>query len=254
MFLSATADVFIDLPATRKGADFSSMIDAVTKIVTQNRDFSGVESITSEISNLVMSKVRYATKCECILRADYFTKSFAGDKVSIGSYGLIGKTVTTRNTGEEDYIGVEVTGLNACPCTMDAERKKLISENPEYRDIINSIPVITHNQRNRVKIVVQKISGVEIEADMLIKVASDIIGSPVELGESLESDVALIYRQHKNPQFVEDVVRNIACSLKQKLQKLNIDPQILITSESEESVHRHNAFAEFAGKLSDIMC
>ena len=230
------------------------MIDAVTNVVTQNRDFSGVESITSEISNLVMSKVRYATRCECILKADYFTKSFEGDKVSIGSYGLIGKTVTSRNTGEEDYIGVEVTGLNACPCTMDAERKKLISENPEYGDIMNNIPVITHNQRNRVKILVQKISGVEIEADMLIKVASDIIGSPVELGKSLESDVELIYRQHKNPQFVEDVVRNIACSLKQKLQKLNINPQVLITSESEESVHRHNAFAEFTGKLSDITC
>ena len=230
------------------------MIDAVTKVVTQNRDFSGVESITSDISNLVMSRIPYVTRCECILRADYFTKSFDADKVSVRSYGLIGKTVTFSHTGEDDYIGVQVTGLNACPCTMDAERKKLISENPQYSDIINNIPVITHNQRNRVEILVQKISGVEIEADMLIEVASDIIGSPVELGESLESDVELIYRQHKKPQFVEDVVRNIACNLKQKLQKFNIDPQILITSESEESVHRHNAFAEFTGKLSDIEC
>ena len=250
--LSATSEVFVDVPGDRKGADLSEITRSVSTLVLKNRDFEGIENITSQVCALILDKLSYVTRCECTMQADYFVKSGTSDDFSLNISTLIGETKMTRSGEEQDFIGITVQGINACPCTMEKERKMLKEKFPEYSRAIDALPIITHNQRNRVMIKIQNTKRKQVDADSLIAIAQNVVGQPVSIGVKSENDADLILRQHLKPMFVEDVVREIAKKLKEEMP--GIDPAAIITisSESEESVHPHNAFAEFSGKFKDI--
>ncbi|MCL4452336.1 MAG: GTP cyclohydrolase MptA [Candidatus Thermoplasmatota archaeon] len=250
--LSATAEIFVDVPGDRKGADLSEITRSVSSLVLKNRDFEGIENITSQVCALVLDKLSYVTRCECTMQADYFVKSGSSDDFSLNVSTLIGETKITRSGEEQDFIGIIVQGINACPCTMEKERRLLKEKFPEFSGAIDALPIITHNQRNRVMIKVQNTKRKQVDADSLIAIAQSVIGQPVSIGVKGENDADLILRQHLKPMFVEDVVREIAKKLKEDIPAIDPESTVIIRSESEESVHPHNAFAEFSGKFKDI--
>lgn len=252
IFLSATAEVFVDVPAERKGADLSEINKAVSTVVLKGRDFEGIENITAEICSSIMDRLPYVGKCECRMEADYFVKSTVTGGTALSNSSIIGETRLFRNAQELDFIGISVQGINACPCTMEKERTILKEKYPEYSAAIETLPMITHNQRNHVLIMVQKTRNRFVDADTLLKVAEEVVGRPASIGTGSENDADLILRQHLNPMFVEDVVREVARKLKTVLSDLDPETMILVQSESEESVHAHNAFAEFSGKFKEI--
>ncbi len=252
IFLSASAEVFVDVPRDRKGADLSEINKAVSSVVLKGSEFEGIENITAEICRDVIGRLPYVMKCECRMQADYFVKSKVAGGITLSNSAIIGETKLSRNKEELDFIGVSVQGINACPCTMEKERAILREKYPEYSAAIEALPVITHNQRNHVLIMVQKFPDKFVDADSLLKVAEEVVGKPASIGTDGENDADLILRQHQNPMFVEDVVREVARKLKSALSFLDPETMILVRSESEESVHAHNAFAEFSGKFKEI--
>jgi GTP cyclohydrolase-4 len=252
ILLSATAEVFVDIPGDRKGADLSEITGSVSSLVLKNRDFEGIENITAQVCRMVLDKLPYVMYSECRMEADYFVRSGSMKGSTLNLSTLIGETKITRSEEEVDFIGVSVQGINACPCTMEKERSILKEKFPEFSSAVDSLPIITHNQRNRVMIKVQNTRKKQVEADSLIAVARAVVGQPVSIGAKSESDADLILRQHLKPMFVEDVVREIAKKLKSDIPDIDPEAFVIIRSESEESVHPHNAFAEFSGRFKEI--
>lgn len=252
ILLSATAEVYVDVPGDRKGADLSEITNSVSALVLKNRDFEGIENITAQVCRLVMEKLHYVRNCECSMQADYFVRSGSLRDSTLNLSTLIGETKIRRDEEEMDFIGISVQGINACPCTMEKERSILKERFPEFSSAVDSLPIITHNQRNRVLIKVQNTKSKQVDADSLIGIARSVVGQPVSIGSKDESDADLILRQHLKPMFVEDVVREIARKLKSDNPGIDPDAMIIIRSESEESVHPHNAVAEFTGKFKEI--
>ncbi|MGC8515116.1 MAG: GTP cyclohydrolase MptA [Thermoplasmata archaeon] len=252
IFLSAMAEVFVDVPGDRKGADLSEITSSVSSLVLKNRDFEGIENLTAQVCRLVLDKLPYVKNCECSMQADYFVKSGSLNDSTLNVSTLIGETKISRKGEEQDFVGISVQGINACPCTMEKERSILKEKFPEFSSAVDSLPIITHNQRNRVMIKVQNTKSKQVDADSLVSIAQSVIGQPASIGAKSESDADLILRQHMRPMFVEDVVREIAKKLKSDLPGIDPEARIVISSESEESVHPHNAFAEFSGKFKEI--
>jgi GTP cyclohydrolase-4 len=62
----------------------------------------------------------------------------------------------------------------------------------------------------------------------------------------------VVLNAHNNPKFVEDVVRDISHQLIDKYADLPDDVVIFIKSESEESIHKHNAIAELCATLGEL--
>ncbi len=252
ILLSATAEVFVDVPGDRKGADLSEITGSVSSLVLKKREFEGIENITAQICRQVLERLPYVKTCECRMQADYFVKSGSLNDSTLNLSTLIGETTISRDQEEQDFIGISVQGINACPCTMEKERTILKERFPEFSLAVDSLPIITHNQRNRVMIKVQNMKRKQVDADSLVAIAQAVIGQPVSIGAKSESDADLILRQHMKPMFVEDVVREIAMKLKGDLPDIDPEARIIIRSESEESVHPHNAFAEFSGKFKEL--
>ena len=67
-----------------------------------------------------------------------------------------------------------------------------------------------------------------------------------------DDEAAVVINAHNNPKFVEDVVRDVLKRIVDKYQELPDDVHLTVRSESEESIHKHNAFAERRTSLGDL--
>jgi GTP cyclohydrolase-4 len=57
---------------------------------------------------------------------------------------------------------------------------------------------------------------------------------------------------HKKPVFVEDCVRNMMESIAKKYSDFPDDTLITSRQENQESIHRHNAFAEKVTTMGEL--
>ena len=62
----------------------------------------------------------------------------------------------------------------------------------------------------------------------------------------------LVYNAHKNPKFVEDIVRDIAAEILPRYSDFPDGTRVIVSSESEESIHPHNAYAEIDTTLGEL--
>ncbi len=250
--LVTTIDIFVDLPPSKKGSDMSRNIEVISEIVEESitTPCTGIENLASRIVKKVKEKHEYATYAEVNLKADYFLerRTPLGRK-TIEKYGLIGRAKIDES-GVKKMVGVEVVGMTACPCAMETVRAIL---KEKYKDeLLDKIPVPTHNQRNLATVMLEVPDGYEIEANDLIEIIEDSVSSPTYEILKRRDEGEVVLRAHENPKFVEDVVRDILHKILKKYGHLPDDVLIIVRSESEESIHKHNAFAERITTLGEL--
>ena len=67
-----------------------------------------------------------------------------------------------------------------------------------------------------------------------------------------EDERYVVFNAHKNPKFVEDCVRTMAKNLVQRFPNMGEDSIVTIKQVNEESIHRHNAFAERIATFGEL--
>ncbi len=244
--LTATFDLFVDLPSEQRGSHMSRNLEVVGEIVDESleRPVSAIEDLAAQITKKLLLKHDYANCAEAVIKADYFMeKKTPGGRKTIEAYRIEGHAIN-RGGDVQRFIGVEVVGMSACPCAMETLRAMLKEKHPEFQDCMDKIPIITHNQRNIVTIRVQIPTGASIEAEDLIEIAEMSLSSPTFEVLKRDDEGRVVYEAHVNPKFVEDVVRDALHNLLVRYPDMPADTSVMVRSESEESIHKHNAFAE----------
>ena len=247
-------NIFVDLPASRKGADFSRKIEAINEIILNKKVVPSIEDLSFQIATKVMERLPYSTKCRVEISADYMreTETANGRNHVILPYKIDGETDLQRSGQYVKMVGVSVTGLNACPCAMETTRSLISKDFPGNDELINKIPSITHNQRNHVKLRVQVPTGEDIEADDLILISEHVLGGSLHSLLKRQDEGELVYRVHLNPKFVEDIVREISLGVLNRYKSFPDHTRVIVSSESDESIHPHNAYAEINTTLGDL--
>ncbi len=250
--INSTMDVFVDLPSTQKGSHLSRNLEVISELVDQSvrNPVSGLEVLAANICRLLLEKHDYASQAEVNVVGDYFLeRSSPNGKSSLESFKLIAKARNRRGNGLVKLIGVEVIGMTACPCAMETIRTR-------HEELVPNggpdVPVITHNQRNVSSVLMEVPEELDVEANDLLNIVEASFSSPTYeiLKRGAEADVVI--QAHKNPKFVEDVVREILGRILDRYQHLPDEILITVRSESEESIHKHNAFAERITTLGDL--
>jgi len=250
--LVTTIDIFVDLPPSKKGSDMSRNIEVISEIVEESitTPCTGIENLASRIVKKVMEKHEYATYAEVNLKADYFLERETPlGRKTIERYGLIGRAKMSQE-GVKKMVGVEVVGMTACPCAMETVRG--ILKERYNNELLDKIPVPTHNQRNVATVMLEVPEGYEIEANDLIDIIEKSVSSPTYEILKRRDEGEVVLRAHENPKFVEDVVRDILHRILKKYTNLPDDVLVIVRSESEESIHKHNAFAERITTLGEL--
>lgn len=240
--LIVNMDVFVDLPASKKGSDLSRNSEVIEEVVEQSvrEPSSSLEEMCGEMAGGLLKKHEYATRSEVHASADYFLDRFTpGGRKTMEPYRIMSEVVATRDGKIKKFIGVEVMGMTACPCAMETIRE-------EYGKDVK----MTHNQRSISTLIMESRGGVD--ADDLIGIAEASMSSPTYeiLKRSDEKDV--VVRAHENPKFVEDVVRDMLADVLERYGDLPDDTEIIARNESLESIHKHNAFAERKTTLGEL--
>jgi len=155
-------------------------------------------------------------------------------------------------------LGAEATGTTTCPCAqenlLEHSREQLNEEfsEEEVERILKALPIASHSQRNvsRLLLEAEEADGVEVED--LIKVIEDSMSSEVYEVLKRRDEVEVVLKSHRNPKFVEDVVRGMLKRVITRYKKLPDERIIFARSESQESIHQHDAIAERATTLGGL--
>ena len=115
-------------------------------------------------------------------------------------------------TGARRVVGVEATGINACPCAQGLVRGRAserlleagFGENDVDR-ILELVPLATHNQRGRGTLYVG--TDQPINAEDLVEVVERSMSSPVYELLKRPDELFVVEHAHLQPRFVEDSVR-----------------------------------------------
>ena len=241
-------DLFVDLPASQKGSHMSRNLELVSEIIDINlqEPVADLESFCAKTAKLLLKKHDYATFSEVKAEADYFLERIypSGEK-GLEPHKLVAEA-RAKNTGEiKKLIGVKVIGMTVCPCAMETVRKIGRYEG-------KSVPP-THNQRNITTLMIE-VPGENrsVDANDLIEIVEQAFSSPTYSILKRKEEAQLVLDAHKNPKFVEDVVRDILSAILKRYKNLPDDVMVVVRSESEESIHKHNAFAERVTTLGEL--
>ncbi len=245
-------DIFVNLPSTRKGADFSRKIEAINEIILARKVVPSIEELSSEISKKTLEKLNYSSDCDVSISADYLVEKRSPNNAPIiKNYKILGETHVNKEK-KETMVGVVVQGINACPCAMETTRALISRDFPGNDELLSKIPTISHNQRNLVTIKIEVPQGKTVEADELIELAETVLGGSLYSLLKRIDEGNLVYNAHKNPKFVEDIVREIANLTLEKYSDFPDSAKLYIESRSEESIHPHDAFAAIETDFGEI--
>jgi len=242
-------DLFVDLPAELKGSHMSRNLEVLSSVIDESvrEPVSGLEDLGAKICKELLTRHDYATCSEVHMYADYFLeRDIDGSSPSHEHYVLTSSATSWRNGQSKKCIGVEVTGMTACPCAMEAVRT-LRGEDEASRE-----PSITHNQRNITTLSLEVPSDYKLEADDLIHIIEQSLSSPTHEILKRTDEAKIVLKAHSNPKFVEDVVRDILRRVLETYQELPDDVNVTVRSESHESIHKHNAYAERDTTLGEL--
>jgi GTP cyclohydrolase-4 len=253
--LTAEIDVFVDLPSTQKGSHMSRNVEIITEMIDESvrKKVSSLEELAGKICKKLLDRHEYAGFAEVAMKADYFLERVTeGGRRTLEPFKLVARATARRGNGAMKQVGVQVEGMTACPCAMETVQHRLEGEVPDIKRFAKTIPMISHNQRNRTTVMIEVPEHVEVEADDLVDIVEGSLSSPTYGILKRDDEASVVMRAHRNPKFVEDVVRDILGKLLVKYEKLDDSVHVTVRSESEESIHKHNAFAERVTTLGEL--
>ena len=250
--LVGTFDVFVDLPAEQRGTHMSRNIEVINRLIDEHvrKETASLEDLVAGVAHALLDRHEYAAEAEAHVGADYFRerRTPQNQAPTLERYALTASAHVVRGGGERRTIGVEVVGMTACPCAMEGSRAVLASQG----HAVEGFPTVTHNQRNVATLILEAPAGHPVEADELIDVAEGALSAPTFELLKRGDETALVLQAHHNPRFVEDVVREMLHAVAQRWRALPDDVLVVARSEAEESIHKHNAFAERAATLGEL--
>ncbi len=169
---------------------------------------------------------------------------------------LIGIATATA-TSAKRVVGVEATGINACPCAQGlvagraAERLSEAGFEPDsIEQILQIVPIATHNQRGRGTLLVGTTS--EIDAETLVDLVERSMSAPVFELLKRPDELFVVEHAHLQPRFVEDSVRVALKSLLDEVPGLADEDFVLSRQVNLETIHAHDVLAERWGTIGEL--
>ena len=246
-------DLFVDLPATQKGTHMSRNLEALADVLDGeivDREARSLENLCARIAAALLEKHDYAQDASVRAETTFFLqRTNPGGKPTLEGYGLTAQAFGVRGEPVRRRLGVRVVGASACPCAMETARHKFAQRGHVIPD---DVPFITHNQRNVATLEVDLAAGDDIEAAALVDLCEASLSAPTHgyLKRGDEGD--LFIQSHHDPKFVEDVVRELLHAVANRFTDLADDAEVFVSSEAEESIHKHNAYAERRTTLGQL--
>ena len=258
IILLPTFDAFVDLPSHQKGVHMSRNPEAISEVLEEvaNGSTVDVESLCAKIVEKMMTKHEYAERVEISMTTDFMfmkespvtknkTQEMAQLKAKAVGYRTEDNKIEIRKS-----VGAEVIGMTVCTCAQESVREsdktkllELLDEETTQK-VLDTVTFASHNQRGVGTLLIEVPEHKIVKAEDLIDIIETSMSSPVCELLKRPDENATVMNAHRKPVFVEDCVRNMMEKIVQKYADFPDDTLITARQENQESIHRHNAYAE----------
>ncbi|HSP73589.1 MAG TPA: GTP cyclohydrolase, FolE2/MptA family, partial [Gaiellaceae bacterium] len=154
-------------------------------------------------------------------------------------------------------IGVEATGINACPCAQGLVRgaaaDRLLAAGYDGEDvdrILELVPLATHTQRGRGTLYVG--TDVRLNAEKLVGIVERSMSSPIYELLKRPDELFVVEHAHLQPRFVEDSVRISLATALAELPELDDTDYLFARQVNYETIHTHDVVAERTGPVGEL--
>jgi GTP cyclohydrolase FolE2 len=247
--LPFAAEILINLPGDIRGIHMSRIEQAISDL--HNEEFDDLREYVLRLGNKVMEGQRASTGTISLQgQVPLLQQTPVSDKLSIDTVEISvqGDFHDDKNLASPRIMmGVALCHLTACPCTL-AYNEVLFN----HQD--SSCPAATHSQRTKTALTIESNStSPAVTFDELI----DCLSGALHVSRDLlkrPDEAELILKAHRQPQFVEDVVRETAREAGRRFGgRLPTTTRVLIKSLSLESIHIHDVTCRLDTSLKEIL-
>jgi GTP cyclohydrolase IV len=257
--MAAVIDCTVDLAADQKGVHmsrFPELFEEAIELVVE-REALLVELLAEHIASSVVER-QGALRAEVWIRAQWpihrrtpVTGLATQEMVTLCGIAAASETGTRR------VVGVEATGINACPCAQGLVRnratERLLEAGFDAGDverILELVPIATHNQRGRQSLFVG--TDQDLDAEVLVDVAERSMSAPIYDLLKRPDELFVVEHAHLQPRFVEDSVRYALRDALDTLPHLDDDDFLLSKQVNFETIHVHDVVAERFGTVGEL--
>lgn len=261
--LISNFEVFVDLPSDRKGANLSRNFEVIDDVLEEaiNRPVYEIEELCGEIAKRLLFRHEYASRAEVKMKSEYVVRRQTPvSRVTCQEVVDIFAEAVARTGGSlRKTVGAEVIGTTACPCAQEIMKDQIRQElerlgiaADDAARFSERVPVATHNQRGRGSISIEVVNRRCISIDRIIKIIEESMSAKVYGLLKRPDEAVVVARAHSNPKFVEDCVRTMAQKVVETFTDLPDEARVTLKQINEESIHRHNAFAERMATMGEL--
>lgn len=235
--------------------------EATLDVLSREEAPARIERLVEAIAREIVQSQR-AIRADVRLRADFGLERWTpvSGKRGEESYTLVGIAHADANETRR-VIGVEAEGMTACPCAQAMVREHSMRElleagfsEEEAKRALDALPGATHNQRGRGCILIGAGDpwADAIRAEDLVEIVENAMSSETYDLLKRPDEFFIVNKAHFNPKFVEDVVRGILANALDVYDDLPDDTFVFASHVNEESIHKHDAFAEGFGVFGEL--
>jgi GTP cyclohydrolase I/GTP cyclohydrolase-4 len=257
--ISADIDCTVDLDPVQKGVHMSRFPElfeeAIDEVVIGEAFL--VEELAEHIARHIVER-QAAGRAEVRIAARYplerrtpVTGLATQEMISI--IGI----ATASATHVRKIVGVEATGINACPCAQGLVRgrasERLLDagfDDTDVERILELVPVATHNQRGRGTLFVG--SDHPVNAEQLAAIVEGSMSSPIYELLKRPDELFVVEHAHLQPRFVEDSVRISLQSTLERYPELDDGDFLFARQLNFETIHSHEVLAERYGTVGEL--
>jgi GTP cyclohydrolase-4 len=257
--ISAEIDCTVDLDPAQKGVHMSRFPElfeeAIDEVVIGEAFL--VEELAEHIARHIVDR-QASGRAEVRISARYplerrtpVTGLATQEMISIIGIAAASETTVRR------IVGVEATGINACPCAQGLVRgrasERLVEagfDDMDVERILELVPIATHNQRGRGTLFVG--SEHPVNAEQLAAIVEGSMSSPIYELLKRPDELFVVEHAHLQPRFVEDSVRIALKSTLDRYAELEDGDFLLSRQVNFETIHNHEVLAERYGMVGEL--
>ena len=257
--MAAVIDCTVDLAADQKGVHmsrFPELFEEAIDIVV-GREALLVEVLAEHIASRVVERQR-ALKAEVWIRAQWpiHRRTPVTQLATQEMVTLCGIAAASEN-GTRRVVGVEATGINACPCAQGLVRNRASErlleagfDSGDIERILELVPIATNNQRGRGTLYVG--SEHDLDAEVLVDIVERSMSAPIYDLLKRPDELFVVEHAHLQPRFVEDSVRHALRDSLETLPDLDDTDFLLSRQVNFETIHTHDVVAERFGTVGEL--
>ena len=257
--MAAEIECTVDLSHEQKGVHMSRFPELFEEAIESvvGTEALHIESLAEHIAQHIVGR-QSALRAEARITARWpVRRTTPVSKLSTQEMvSLIGIAAASADRVRR-VVGVEATGINACPCAQGLVRGRAserLSEagfdGSDVERILELVPLATHNQRGLGTLYVG--TRTTVNAEQLADVVEASMSAPVYALLKRPDELFVVEHAHLQPRFVEDSVRFSLAGALERYPTLDDGDFMLARQVNFETIHDHDVLAERYGTVGEL--